>query len=379
MNLTKKIKKRIESCICLAIVGDTISFCMAISKYNLQFKQQYEKDKIDFIQKLINENKLNITGWIHSYYSIWLFAKPRKSKYVNIIKDSNDSNKQIDLNFNEKNIKRQDKFILIIKFIKDNYKDKELIQKKIIPNELSQKINDHKKFKSNRNQFIDRYYFKSYVDKNLYKIVKNKCILTPTDDIILYGIRVGVTYLDKKDFTKRDIYIISEIKEYFKNPYTYMSIILLSTLITNIIHNNNLTEAILKSNEYIQTNYKKYIKINPFCKELQKFINKTMNIKKNMITPIYNIKFKKLNALTTILIAINSLYKYNDNWTLLLLESGCKYQTNPASCAIACAIYGLMNGYKNVPKEQYTNIENYSKFIKMFNKNDYIYYNYVNK
>ena len=165
---------------------------MAISKYNLQFKQQYERDKIDFIQKLINENKLNITGWLHSYYSIWLFAKPRKSKYVNIIKDSNDSNKKIDINFNEKNIKRQDKFNLIIKFIKDNYKDKELIQKKIIPNELSQKINDHKKFKSNRNQFIDRYYLKSYVDKNLYKIVKNKCILTPTDDIILYGVRVGL-------------------------------------------------------------------------------------------------------------------------------------------------------------------------------------------
>ena len=136
MNLTKKIKKRIKSCISLAIVGDTISFCMAIVEFNLQFKKKYEKDKIELIQKLNNENNLNIKGWIHSYYSIWLFAKPYKSKDINLKKHTENSHQKIDL-IKKKQKKDQDRFGIIMVFLKQNLKklleiqdEKLLIKKK---------------------------------------------------------------------------------------------------------------------------------------------------------------------------------------------------------------------------------------------------------
>ena len=55
-------------------------------------------------------------------------------------------------------------------------------------------------------------------------------------------------------------------------------------------------------------------------------------------------------------------------------NSGIEYQCNPASCAIAASIYGLIHQFKGVPKVQYQNIENYKEIIQNFFENGKLKY-----
>ena len=376
MNLTKKQKKQIISCLILAVAGDTISFFLGSNKHN-SLNKKNSKNKIRLISKLYAIDNLNISGWFHSFYSVWLYAIPQPPENL-IFKD----NKYY---IKKNKYKSQFTFLDMKNIVKVSHRIKpsDRITKTPAIAQLYVSLTNTNLYKLAVHQktpirFYARYYDKSNIQKNIKKIETNKIILSPSDDVILFGIPCGLLYLNEKDFYKRDDYIKYIILTTYKHPYSYMCVILLANLISNIFKTGKLIDSIIISNNYLLNKFNHTNKTEKlFCKEFNKFVNKTIYLKKNIVKPLSGY-FKKLNPLTTILIAINSLYMAPDKWDLLVNKSGLDYQGNPASCAIACAIYGLLHNFKGVPKSQYNNIENKKNLYTNFFKHGHIKYLPIN-
>lgn len=347
MNLTKKQKKQIYSCLILAMTGDTLSFCNNLKLLNIEYNKTNEQKKTDLYNQLYAYNQFNLQSWAHSMYSIWLYFIPPFS-----ISSKTISRKETELNMYKIPIYiRHPKFRLLDS---SKYKYKYLNSYKII-----------KIHKSKLNSYINRIYSNSNYKKNMITIAKKKRIINPSDEFILIGITIGLIYTNISDFKQRDINITTIIGNTHSHPYSYMAIILLSTLITNLYKTQNIIQTLLNTNNYLQTTLNISNKTEQlFCNEFNKFVKKT--VINNDTVKYHRQKYKKLNALTTILIAINSYLKYGNNWEMLIYISGMKHQTSPATCAIAASFYGLVRGFKGVPKVQYQNIENGDKVAKNF-------------
>ena len=351
MNLTKKQKNRIYACIILAITGDTISYFNGVTNMNVHHKKNNTKQPT--FRKLYNYNNLNLRGWGHSVYSIWVYFMPPDPNDIIQIGDKYKIKKHPELAIH--NIHSFIKTHQVAKLIKSKLKYKDVNLYPVAKfNEIYLKKN------------IIRVYNKSVYQKHIQKIIQNKNILIPSDEFILIGIQIGLIFTNKLDFKKRDEYITGIISLTHSHPYSYMAIILLATLITNLYNTRNIIQSILDTNKYFQNDIHIVNKTEQkFCDEFNKFVKKTIITKKNIVTT-FSGTYKKVNALTTILIAINSFLKYPTNWKMLIEKSGIIYQTNPASCAIACSFYGLIHGLKNVPKVQYQNVENNNKIVNNF-------------
>ena len=188
-----------------------------------------------------------------------------------------------------------------------------------------------------------------------------KLILAPTDTPLLIGILVGV-YLFRSNKSKL-IPKWNNCLLLYKHPYTLVSIRVLALLVNKLLINNQFYQAVVDTNDYFVNNYTpNNITEAEFIKKFNKYVKSTLYHDK--VDVKVNRKYKKLNALTTLIIAINSFLLYPNNIANLIKYSGIIYQRNPVSCAIACCFYGLLHGFHGVPPNLYTSIENYDDFIK---------------
>jgi len=255
-------------------------------------------------------------------------------------------------------------------------RNKDLMQKLYVTKLKYKYLKSFKIIKYNQkilNNYIFRINKESKYYQNIITIKNNKKIITPSDEFILIGIIYGLKYLDESKFNKRDIDIATLITNTHSHPYSYMAVILLSTLITYLFLTKDIIKTLVNTNTYFQTKLDIQNKTEKkFCNEFNKYVQST--VISEAIVKLNKKKYSKLNALTTVLIGIDSYLRYHNNWQMLIYISGMKHQTTPATCAIASAFYGLVNGVKNVPKIQYENIENGDNLIKNFYQNGKIKY-----
>lgn len=351
MKLTNKQKKQIYSCLTLAVTGDTLSFFNNEHRMDIQYSKKNEQNKLDAYNQLYLYNQYNIQGCAHSMYSIWLYFMPYKMK----TKEKSTENITVPVHF---------------------IRNKDLMQKLYVTKLKYKYLKSFKIVKYNKkilNRYIIRLNKRSKYYENIMTIQNNKKIVTPSDEFILIGIIYGLKYLDESKFDKRDIDIVTLITSTHVHPYSYMAVILLSTLITYLFLTKDIIETLVKTNNYFKTKLDIQNKTEQkFCDEFDKYVQSTVIT--DEIVKVKIRKYSKLNALTTIFIALNSYLSFDNNWQMLIYLAGMKYQTTPATCAIACAFYGLVSGVKNVPKIQYKNIENGDNLIKNFYQNGKIKY-----
>jgi hypothetical protein len=294
----------------LAIMGDSISYMNGI------LVGLSNKDVIYYKEQIFNEivSLKNIKGFVYSYYSLYLLIQPEFNKSLKL------------------------------KLYKSNYVTNNL------PSQILYKFNISTNNKINRQDF----------EPIKYKyIIKNKKIIS-YDYSILNGIRLGLNFKKKSTFSD------SNDTTKYKDEFIHHVQVILALIINNLLyHDNDFYQTLLDVNKVlleISQSKKKNKVITKISNDFNKYIKNVLQNDK--VSVIRNLKFKKLNPLTTLLIGINSFLSYPDDIINLIKYSGIIEQRNPASCAIACSFYGITHGLKNVPSKMYKNIENYDLIEK---------------
>lgn len=327
MKFNKKQQKRITACIILAVMGDSLSYMNGLSQLDSTKSKENAKIKTILYDQLVeNFNKINLNGFVYSYNVNFLLLFPDKSRINDCPIDTETflwSTRKIS------NLPKTS--------IKTMVKNKLFLNTKYIY----------------RNQFLTK--------KEKDTLDQNNVVLHPVDTPILVGILAGIYLTPSKD-SKFSPTWHPKIR-LFKNHYTIFSIRVLAVLVHKLIYTEDLYKVILETNDYFVNNYTPInITEQEFIKKFDNYVKSTLyedkvDIKKNTV-------YKKLNAFTTLIIAINAFFLYPNDIANLIKYSGIIYQRNPTSCAIACCFYGLIHGFHGVPSNLYTSIENYDGFIK---------------
>jgi hypothetical protein len=364
--MKNKLKTKLKKCILYAILGDTISFINGFYKY-----------KSTIFNESLNYSKLNIKGWSYSINIMFLWFcfvifhwqtkhYKKKIKYYKKYSDYISSNLIHNIAFKNKKITNS---YLISKYKYSDY----FFKHKLVKNWVNKK-----KILDISNEYINRIIYKPLpklkYDKDDFERPKNieilenkKKIKSPSSINLLISIILGIRLYDKS-FHERSKLAIKYASATHSHPYNYMSIMLLTNLISELIISNNFLHAILNVNKNIQKIKTKNKYINSFCKEFNIFI-KNLTIKKNTITinQDYAVNIKnKIHTLNIAIIAINAVLIAESDWNKLIYYSGIVKNTNHSSCAIACCLYILVFGDKKAPKNQLKQIEDYDQFNTVF-------------